>query len=118
MVPLEGSVGVGTGATLRAMRSVIKTRTIAVRAAVSSTRIAGLSDADVDAEEVRTVEDADAWQTSRRLAREEGLLVGPSSGACVRVACEVAATLPASARVCTLLGDTGERYFSIGQFFA
>lgn len=112
-------VGVGTGATLRALASVVRSpRIVAVRAAIPTTRTAGLSDAAIDVGEMHTVEDADAWQTARRLAREEGLLVGPSSGACVRVACEIAATLPPSARVCTLLGDTGERYFSIGQFFA
>jgi len=44
-----------------------------------------------------------------RLAREEGLLVGPSSGANVHAACEVARQFP-SGVVVTILCDTGERY--------
>jgi cysteine synthase len=46
---------------------------------------------------------------TQRLAREEGLLVGPSSGANVHAACEVAATLTKGI-VVTVLCDTGERY--------
>lgn len=115
-------VGVGHGATLRAMTACLpKTvRMIGVAASAGNkTRIAGLATpAPIDGVETRAVDDAAAWETTRRLAREEGLLVGPSSGACVRVACEIASTLADSARVCTVLGDTGERYFSIAQFFA
>jgi cysteine synthase A len=116
-------IGVGSGATLRAWASVLRaagpTRVIGVTAAQSDTRLAGLAGprAIADADETRTVDDARAWHTAERLAREEGLLVGPSAGACVAVACDVAATLPASARVATILGDTGERYFSIARFF-
>ena len=53
-----------------------------------------------------------ATATSRELARE-GLFVGPSSGACVRAALDLA--LRGGGRtVCTVLGDTGERYVSTG----
>jgi cysteine synthase A len=45
---------------------------------------------------------------ARRLAREEGLLVGPSSGANVHAACDVARAL--GGRVVTILCDSGERY--------
>jgi cysteine synthase A len=45
---------------------------------------------------------------ARRLAREEGFLVGPSSGANVHVACEIAARVQGP--VVTLLCDSGERY--------
>jgi cysteine synthase len=115
-------VGVGSGATLRAMSAALRghgaLRVIGVMASQGDTRLAGLSSsATPGADELRTIDDARAWHTSRRLAREEGLLVGPSAGACVAVACDVASTLPASARVCTLLPDTGERYFSIASFF-
>ena len=112
--------GVGSGATLQAMRSVMRenVRLVGVVATSADTRLAGLCATASDVAEARVVEDVDGWRTSRRLAREEGLLVGPSSGACVFAACEIAATLPSDARVCTLLCDTGERYFSIAQFFA
>jgi len=53
----------------------------------------------------------DAHAMTRRLAREEGLLVGPSAGANVAVALEVARSLDAGV-VVTLLCDTGTRYLS------
>jgi len=55
------------------------------------------------------VSDVAAERMARRLAREEGLLVGPSSGANVHVACEVAAEL-GKGNVVTVLCDSGERY--------
>jgi len=61
-------------------------------------------------DEVREVTDVAAERMARRLARECGLLVGPSSGANVHVALELAATLPASGNVVTILCDSGERY--------
>jgi cysteine synthase A len=66
---------------------------------------------------VETVTDEDAWRTKVRLAREEGLLAGISSGANVAVACRLAAGLPSEAVVVTVLCDTGERYFSLDTFF-
>ena len=56
------------------------------------------------------VSDVAADRTMQRLAREEGLLVGPSAGANTHAAIEVARTLPAGARVVTILCDTGDRY--------
>jgi len=67
--------------------------------------------------EMRTVEDRDAYAMSKRLAREEGLLVGISSGANVKVAVDVARELGAGKRVLTILCDTGERYFSLDEYF-
>ena len=55
------------------------------------------------------VSDVAAERMARRLAREEGLLVGPSSGANVHVACEIAAEV-GSGNVVTILCDSGERY--------
>ncbi len=55
------------------------------------------------------VSDVAAERMARRLAREEGLLVGPSSGANVQVACELAAEL-GKGNVVTILCDSGERY--------
>jgi len=67
--------------------------------------------------EVRTVTDRDAYETKRRLAREAGLLVGLSSGAAVAVALDVARSLGPGKNVVTLLPDTGERYFSLDEYF-
>ena len=59
---------------------------------------------------VLTVGDQDASSTAVRLAREEGLLVGISSGANAFAALSLAADLGTSATVVTVLPDTGERY--------
>jgi cysteine synthase A len=59
-------------------------------------------------DEVIGVSDIAADKMARRLAREEGFLVGPSSGANVHVACEIAARVKGP--VVTLLCDSGERY--------
>ncbi|AKT39145.1 cysteine synthase A [Chondromyces crocatus] len=67
--------------------------------------------------EVRTVSDRAAWETKQALSREEGLLVGISAGAAVRVALDVARELGPDANVVTILCDTGERYFSLGEYF-
>ena len=64
-------------------------------------------------DEIVQVRDEDATAMARRLAREEGLLVGISSGANVWAACQVAETLPADRVVVTVLCDTGERYLSV-----
>jgi cysteine synthase A len=65
---------------------------------------------------IEQVTDEEALDTERRLMREEGLLVGPSSGAAVAVAVRVAATLGPSDAVVALLPDTGERYVSTEAF--
>ena len=67
--------------------------------------------------EVRTVTDELAYQTKLDLARREGLLVGISSGANVAVALEVARELGEGKNVVTMLCDTGERYFSLDEYF-
>jgi cysteine synthase B len=54
----------------------------------------------------------DAYKMTRRLAREEGLFVGISSGANVAAALRLAQTLPAGAVVVTVLCDSGTRYLS------
>ena len=59
-------------------------------------------------DEVVAVSDIAADKMARRLAREEGFLVGPSSGANVHVACEVATRVKGT--VVTILCDSGERY--------
>jgi cysteine synthase A len=67
--------------------------------------------------EVRTVSDRDAYDMAKRMAREEGLLVGISSGANVFIAVQVARQLGPGHRVLTILCDTGERYFSLDEHF-
>ncbi|MDB4972060.1 MAG: Cysteine synthase [Myxococcaceae bacterium] len=61
-------------------------------------------------DQVVAVTDVAADRTTRRLAHEEGLLVGVSSGANVYAAIELAKTMRADQRVVTILCDTGERY--------
>ena len=64
-------------------------------------------------DEWRTVTDKEAMSVARRLAREEGILAGGSSGVNLFVALEVArAVNDAAACVVTILADTGERYLS------
>ncbi len=59
-----------------------------------------------------TVSDRNSFLTTRRLAREEGLLVGGSCGLAAWAALEVAAELPADARIVVLLPDSGRGYLS------
>ncbi len=66
--------------------------------------------------EVLTVTNDQAMQTARRLAREEGIFAGISSGANVFAAIEVARRLGPGKNVVTMLCDTGERYLSTGVF--
>jgi cysteine synthase len=122
--------GVGTGGTVsgvgRALRRELRAvRVVAVEpqgSAVLSGKPPGMHgiqglgagfvpaifDRDV-VDEIVTVSDVAAERMARRLAREEGLLVGPSSGANVQAACEVATAL-GSGNVVTILCDSGERY--------
>ncbi|AKG37988.1 cysteine synthase [Paenibacillus durus ATCC 35681] len=58
------------------------------------------------------VETEEAYAMTRRLAREEGLLVGISSGANVHAALKLAATVPPGSVVVTILCDSGLRYLS------
>ncbi len=61
-----------------------------------------------------TVSDPDAFKMARRLAREEGLFLGGSSGLNVHVCLKVASKLKrdSTALIVTILADTGERYLS------
>jgi cysteine synthase A len=64
-------------------------------------------------DEIMSVGDEDAIAMSRRLSREEGLLVGVSAGANVVAALKVAKRLGRDKRVVTVLPDTGERYLTM-----
>lgn len=66
--------------------------------------------------EIEPVTDEESIEMARRLGREEGLLVGISSGANVAAALKVAAKAPAGSVILTVLTDTGERYLSTALF--
>ncbi len=67
-------------------------------------------------EKVHVVSDAEALETSKRLAREEGLMCGISSGTNVAAAIRMAKELGPGKTVVTILPDTAERYFSTPLF--
>ncbi len=68
-------------------------------------------------DEIIQVSDDDAFETSRRATKEEGLFVGISAGAAIWASLKVAKELGAGKLVITILPDTGERYFSMEQYF-
>ncbi|MEC3605524.1 cysteine synthase A [Bacillus glycinifermentans] len=67
-------------------------------------------------DEILKINDEEAYEMTRRLAREEGILVGPSSGAVCFAAIETAKKLPADQIVVCMTADTGERYLSSDLF--
>lgn len=130
--------GVGTGGTITGVGRVLRAerpgcRVIAVEAESCATisrgergptKIQGWAAGFVPRNyapevphEVRTVTDDDAYDMTRRLARHAGILVGISSGGAVKVALDVALELPPDGHVVVVLPDTGERYFSLDEFF-
>lgn len=68
-------------------------------------------------DEIIQVEDNDAFKTSQKLAVDEGLFVGISSGAACWAALKVAADIGKGRAVAVVFPDTGERYFSMQQYF-
>ena len=67
-------------------------------------------------DDIYIVSDGEALETSRRLAREEGLMCGISSGTNVAAALKLAKKLGKGKTVVTVLPDTAERYFSTPLF--
>lgn len=129
---------VGTGGTVSGVGETLKARDpdvriVAVEPAASPvliggepgpTKIQGLNAGFVPknyhaevVDEVIGVEDRDAWDIKLALAKEEGLLLGISAGANVWASMRVAEALGPEHNVVTILCDTGERYFSLGEYF-
>ena len=55
----------------------------------------------------------DAFEYARRAAREEGVLIGPSSGAALAAVAQLLPDVPDGSRILTFNYDTGERYLSV-----
>ena len=130
--------GVGTGGTITGVSEFIKKRkkdfrAIAVEPAKSPVlsggspsphRIQGIGAGFVPGvynkdlvDEIIKVDDEDAGRTARRLAKEEGLLVGISSGAAAWAALELAKRRENAGKlIVVVLPDTGERYLSTWLF--
>ncbi|OIN98616.1 cysteine synthase A [Candidatus Desantisbacteria bacterium CG1_02_38_46] len=130
--------GVGTGGTITGVGEVLKKKNPSIKivavepstSAVLSGKSAGphkiqgigagfvpkvLNREIID--EIVTVDDDQAFQITKRLAREEGLFVGISAGAAGFAALKVARDLGRGKRVVVIFPDTGERYFSMEQYF-
>jgi cysteine synthase len=131
--------GVGTGGTISGVGGVLKekmpgVRVIAVEPEASPVlsggepgfhRIQGIGAGFVPknfdrsvVDEILQVTDSDAAETTRRIAREEGILVGISSGANAVAALRVAERLGKGKVVLTVFCDTGERYLTTEVFQA
>lgn len=130
--------GVGTGGTITGVGEVLKeynpnVKVVAVEPATSPVlskgvagphKIQGIGAGFVPnvlnrgiIDEIITVSNEDAFQTSRRLAHTEGLLVGISSGAAVYAATELAKREEnVGKRIVVICPDTGERYLSTGLY--
>jgi cysteine synthase A len=67
-------------------------------------------------DDIIQVSDDDARETARRIAKEEGILVGISSGAATYAALQIAKGNGRDKQVLVILPDTGERYLSTGLF--
>jgi len=131
--------GVGTGGSITGIAEVIKPRkpgfrVIAVEPASSPVlaggqpgphRIQGIGAGFIPEvlrqdfiDEIVPVTDEEAFAMTRRLAREEGILAGISSGAVVHAALTVAKRSENQKKlIVVLLPDTGERYLSIPDLF-
>jgi len=129
--------GVGTGGTITGVGEVLKEKipgikVVAVEPAASPVlsggnpgphKIQGIGAGFVPDvlntkiyDQVIQVANEDAMETARNLARNDGILVGISSGAAVWAALKVAKELGAGKRVVVVAPDTGERYLSTELF--
>ncbi len=130
--------GVGTGGTITGVGEVLKAKNpksliVAVEPAASPVlsggepgphKIQGIGAGFIPKilnrkiiDRVITISDDDAYKTAKLLARQEGLLVGISSGANALAAQIIAREIGKGKTVVTILPDTGERYISIEKYF-
>ena len=130
--------GVGTGGTITGVGEVLKKRNPSVRVVAVEPKgspvlsggapgrhmIQGIGAGFVPQvlnrsviDEIIPVADEPAYDTSRRLSREEGIFVGISAGAACWAALKVAKELGPGKTVVTIFPDTGERYISLHTYF-
>jgi cysteine synthase B len=121
--------GMGTGGTLMGTGSYLKSRKPIVKIVgvepVMGHTIQGLKNMtesmmpgiykQSNLDEKRMVEDGEAFEMTRLLARHEGIFVGTSSGAAVAVALKIASEID-HGTIVALLPDRGDRYLSTMQF--
>jgi cysteine synthase A len=131
--------GVGTGGHITALGEVLKARwpghrTFAVEPTKSPVisggthtphRLQGIGAGFIPGnlhrevlDGVIQVDEEAAFEMARRCAREEGIFVGPSSGASLAAVAQKLPELPAGSRVLTFCYDTGDRYLSVEGLFA
>jgi cysteine synthase len=130
--------GVGTGGHITGVSEVLKKtmkglKTLAVEPAKSTVLSggthtphkiqgigAGIVPANFHADVVDgyiQVTEEDAFAFAQRAAREEGIFVGPSSGAALAAVAQKLREIPAKSRVLAFCYDTGERYLSVEGLF-
>lgn len=130
--------GVGTGGTITGVGEVLKRydpkiKVVAVEPEASAVlsgrphkahKIQGIGAGFVPAilnrqiiDDIILVSDQDAYNAAKLLTKKEGIFAGPSSGAALIAALKIAKELGAGKRIVTVFPDTGERYFSMTQYF-
>lgn len=136
--PIDGfCAGIGTGGTITGIGEVLKAQypgieiwavepenaAILAGGTVGTHLQMGIGDGIIPDilntqiyDDIYVVTDEEALETSRRLAREEGLMVGISAGTNVAAALKLAKKLGKGKTVVTVLPDTAERYFSTPLF--
>ena len=136
--PIDGFCsGIGTGGTLTGIGEVLKEKNpdmviwavepenaaILAGGTIGTHMQMGIGDGIIPDilnreiyDDIYVVTDEEAIDTAKRLAREEGLMCGISSGTNVAAALKLAQRLGEGKRVVTVLPDTAERYFSTVLF--
>ena len=119
-----GTTGTAIGVTRRLKEYEKNVQTIAVEPYMGhkiqglknmkESYVPGIFDKEI-MDEIVYIEDAEAFETARKLAREEGLFVGMSAGASMAAALRIASDLT-QGTIVVILPDGGERYLSTNLF--